>query len=151
MPNIYENPIGQPAIEESKRFPKKILYFVLFSILIIGLFIYFRQPNNKQAETVADIYCVTFQARYESGLGKPLNILRPRIMTVDDASSVKGQQFQQIIVSKMVPLMKKYNWDSGKLGEETKKADELMKNDSFQEKVFDLLRKREECHPEYLD
>ncbi len=130
---------------------RKILYFIIFLALVIGLIFYFKKPNTKQVEIATDIYCVTFQARYESGLGKPLNILRPRIMTVDDASSVKGQQFQQIIVSKMVPLMKKYNWDSGKLGEETKKADELMKADSFREKVFDLLRKREECHPEYLD
>lgn len=130
---------------------RKILYFVIFLALIIGLVSYFKKPNTKQAEIAADIYCVTFQARYESGLGKPLNVLRPRIMTVEDAGSSKGQQFQQIIVSKMMPLMKKYNWDSGKLGEETKKADELMKGDSFREKVFDLLRERDECHPEYLD
>lgn len=148
MPNIYDSQINRPAIEPKKF--SKILYSILFLGLIVVLIIYFSKPSQGQAETVADIYCATFQARNESGLGKPLDVLHPRIMTMDDASS-RGQQFQQIIVVKMMPLMKKYKWDSGKLGEGAKKADELMKEKSFREKVFNLLRKRDECHPEYLD
>lgn len=105
---------------------------------------------DPKVEKVADIYCATFQARNESGLGKPLDVLSPRVMTIDDAG-LKGQQFQQILVAKMMPLMKKYGWDSGKLGQETEKADELMKKESFRKKVSDVLRKKEGCHPEYLD
>ncbi len=129
----------------------KIIVFIL--ILVIGAFAYFKWsgPSDKQVEMAFDVYCATFQARDESGLGKPLYVLRPRIMTADDMSSLNGQQFQQIIVAKMMPFMKKYNWDSGKLGEETKRVDKLMKKESFREKVFNLLRKRSECHPEYLN
>ncbi|MDD5194137.1 MAG: hypothetical protein PHQ96_00475 [Candidatus Omnitrophica bacterium] len=105
---------------------------------------------DPDVEKAADIYCATFQARNESGLGKPLDPLQPRVMTVEDAGS-HGQQFQQIIVGKMAALMKKYKWDSGKLGEECEKADERIKKESFRKKVRDLLRKRGDCHLEYLD
>lgn len=129
---------------------KKVIIFIL--ILILGLLAYFKWfgPSDKQVEMAVDIYCATFQARDESGLGKSLYVLRPRIMTTEETSS-NGQQFIQITLTKMMPLMKKYGWDIGKLGQETKKADELMTKESFRKKVFDLLRKNKECHPEYLD
>lgn len=121
-----------------------------FVLLIIGI-VYFKKSDSsaKQIEIAADIYCATFQARDESGLGKPIDVLRPRIMTTEDMES-NGQQFQQTIITKMMPLMQKYSWDSGKLGQETEKADELMTKKSFREKVFNVLRKRGTCHAEYL-
>lgn len=72
---------------------------IIILILILGLFTYFKwfNPSNKQVEIAADIYCATFQARYESGLGKPLYVLHPLIMTTEDMGS-NGQQFQQIII-----------------------------------------------------
>ena len=116
-------------------------------ILVIILF----KPSQKEIDMVANLYCVEFQARNDSGLGKPLDILHPRIMTMEEAGSPAGQKFQQIITSRILPLMQAYGWDNQNLNSEVKEIEDLMRKESFRNKVFESLHQKSECHPEYLD
>lgn len=68
MPNIYDNPINQPVIEEPKRYSKKIIWYIVLGFIVIIGTVYLRglslmkeaakSSSIDQVQFLVDITCL---------------------------------------------------------------------------------------------
>jgi hypothetical protein len=147
--NIQFQNIGVP---DEKKIARKVWIIAIIFVAIVILISYLMRPSKKQIEMATDYYCAAYRARYDSGLGKPMDSLQPTLMFANDISTPAGQKYQSLLGPYLTPLISKYHLDSGNFLDDVKnKSENLMKNDSFKASVLELLRQKDECHAEYLE